>query len=335
MPNRLPFVSREKSRHGKTVWYFRRGKGKRTRLSGLYGSDAFMAAYQAVLSGRAPTPRLRASRGTLAWLVEQWRQSADWHVTSRATKRQRENILHHVIERNGREAFTKVSRKHIIEGRDKRKKTPFAANNFVKTMRALFRWAHDSDLIDTDPARDVRVLRVKTDGFPPWTPEDVSRFQERWPIGSRERLAMELVRHTGLRRGDVVRLGRQHVKDGMAMIRVEKTGVLVYAPFPPELESIVDASPTGDLAFIVTRKKQPMVKESFGTWFGEACRSAGIEKSAHGLRKLAATIIADEGGSEHELQAIFGWQSGRMSQAYTREADKRRLAKRVAERTRK
>jgi integrase len=268
----------------------------------------------------------------LAWLVEQWRQSAEWLLTSQATKRQRENILHHVLERNGNKPFSEITKEHIKTGRKDRLKTPFAANNFVKTMRALFRWAHESDLVDADPAHGVKVLRVKTNGFPPWTADDVALYRDRWAIGTRERLAMELIRYTGLRRGDVVRLGRQHIKDGMAMIRAEKTGVMQYAPFPPELEAIVADSPTGDLAFIATRNKRPMVKEAFGNWFGESCRKAGIEKSAHGLRKLAATTLAEQGGSEHELQAVFGWQSGRMSQTYTREADKQRLAKRAAAR---
>ena len=63
-----------------------------------------------------------------------------------------------------------------------------------------------------------------------------------------------------------------------------------------------------------------MTKESFGNTFREYCEAAGIEKgkSAHGLRKLAATIVADNGGSEHELQALFGWVTNSQSMTYTR-----------------
>ena len=73
-----------------------------------------------------------------------------------------------------------------------------------------------------------------------------------------------------------------------------------------------------------------MVKESFGTWFKNACKAAKVAGSSHGLRKLAATMVADRGGSEHELQALFGWQTGDQSAVYTRNANKRRLAIKAA-----
>ena len=69
-----------------------------------------------------------------------------------------------------------------------------------------------------------------------------------------------------------------------------------------------------------------MTKESFGNWFRKACAAAKVKGSAHGIQKLAATIVADHGGSEHELQVLFGWQTNEQSAVYTKEANKRRLA---------
>ena len=73
-----------------------------------------------------------------------------------------------------------------------------------------------------------------------------------------------------------------------------------------------------------------MVKEGFGNWFREACDAAGVRKSSHGLRKLAATVLANSSGSEHELQALFGWRTNSQSAVYTREANKRQLALQAA-----
>ena len=74
-----------------------------------------------------------------------------------------------------------------------------------------------------------------------------------------------------------------------------------------------------------------MTKESFGNWFGKACRTAGVNKSAHGLRKLAATRLANAGVSEAELDAIMGWTPGSgMSRVYTRNRDTERLARQAA-----
>ena len=59
----------------------------------------------------------------------------------------------------------------------------------------------------------------------------------------------------------------------------------------------------------------------------EACREAGVPGSAHGVRKLAATSMANNGATVPQLEAVFGWTGGRMASWYTRSADRRRLAK--------
>ena len=48
-------------------------------------------------------------------------------------------------------------------------------------------------------------------------------MSERWPIGTRQRVWLDVLIYTGLRRGDAVRFGRQHVRDGIATIKTEKT----------------------------------------------------------------------------------------------------------------
>jgi integrase len=127
--------------------------------------------------------------------------------------------------------------------------------------------------------------------------------------------------------GDAVLLGRQHVRDGMAMIRTEKTGVTVTIPILPALDEILQAGPCGDLAFICGENSGPLTKESFGNVFREACDAAGVAKSAHGVRKIGATRAANNGATVAELEAIFGWQGGGMASLYTRAADRARLAK--------
>ena len=64
--------------------------------------------------------------------------------------------------------------------------------------------------------------------------------------------------------------------------------------------------------------------------FREWCKAAGIDKSAHGLRKLAAAETADGGGSEIELQKAFGWSTMGQSSTYTRNANAEALSKSAA-----
>lgn len=327
MPKRLPYTLREKTRHGKTVWYFRVQDGPRTRLPDEYGSDEFMAAYRAAFAGEKPATKTKEDPRSLNWLLNQYRESSAYRSLSTATRKQRDNIFQHVIDASGTAPYRAVSRKHIVEGRERRAKTPSQAGNFLKAMRGLFRWALESQLIDVDPTLGVKDPKTpKSGGFEAWNDEDVQKYHSRWPLGTKERVWIDVILYTGLRRGDAVLLGRQHIRDGIATIRTGKTGTEVVIPILEPLRRTLEAGPTGDMHFVVGDSGKPLTKESFGNMFRAACNEAGVKKSAHGIRKIAATRAADAGATVAELEAMFGWSGGGMASLYTKTADRRRLA---------
>lgn len=321
---RLQYLHRETNRHGKTVWYVRVGKGPRIRIRSEYGSDQFAAEYQSAINGERPTKA--ASNGTLAWLISRYHESAAWRALSPATRRQRENIFRHIIESAGGEPIRNITRSVIIKGRDRRSATPAQARHFIDTMRGLFRFAVDAELASSDPTAGVIARKPKTKGFPVWTQDEIDAFQNHWPRGTRERLMFDIFLYTGLRRGDAARLGKQHIRNGVLCLDTEKTGTRVTIPILPELQETLDAGPTGDLALIASEYGRGMRKEVVGNLFAKACRAAGIRKSAHGLRKAAATHAANRGATVAQLEAIFGWEGGRMASLYTRSADREALA---------
>ena len=103
--------------------------------------------------------------------------------------------------------------------------------------------------------------------------------------------------------------------------------MIVTIPILPILQRTLDAGPTSELAFICGAKGKPLTKESFGNLFKKACKQAGLPNcSAHGLRKIAATRSAENGATEAQLEAIFGWKGGRMASLYTETANRKRLA---------
>ena len=178
-----------------------------------------------------------------------------------------------------------------------------------------------------------REVIDKTSGFHVWTDDEILKFEERWAIGTRERLAFAVLRYTGLRRGDAVKLGHQHFRDNLIMIVTEKQSQPAYIPVHPELRRIIDASQTGDLTLIVGNSGQAMKKESFGNWFKTACKAAGVPGSAHGLRKAGATRAAEQGATESQLEAIFGWSGGKMAAHYTKTVNRERLAREFQNKT--
>lgn len=330
-PRRPPHLVREKTRHGRMVWYVRVGQGPRVRMSADYGTDQFWRDYRAAIES-APRPQAGPATGTLSWLIAQYVASGEWSDLSAATRKQRHAVYRVVEEKSGTAPLKTIGPGSILAGRDNRRDRPHAANNFVKAMRGLFGWAVSPTrkLVPTDPTKGVSLLSGQNDeaGFHAWTEDELARFEARWPIGTRQRLAFDLLLYTGLRRGDAVKLGRQHVRNGEFTIRTEKTGMLVIAPILPALAASIAATPTGDLSFICTERGTPFTKESFGTWFGKVCREAKCPGSAHGLRKAGARRAAEDGASEPQLNALFGWADGsRESATYTRTASRARMAR--------
>jgi integrase len=332
MPRKLPpFLHREITRHKRPVWYFRRGKGARIRMPGEFNSAEFNSAYDAALMG-ARAARQGPAQGTFAWGLRVYRQSQAWAALSPATQRQRANVFKHIEAALGDSKLKDWKRGDIAAGRDRRAATPAAAGMFVKALRGFFAWALEAGHVTTNPTEGVKIVEVATEGFETWTDDDVAAYRTRWPLGTRQRVAFEVLRETGLRRGDAVRVGRQHVKDGVIRLATEKTGERVALAISNTLAAAIDAGPVGDMTFIVGAGGKPMVKEAFGNVFRAWANEAGVSKSAHGLRKAAATADAMDGYSDAELDAKFGWTGRKMAARYTRSANRERLSLAAAER---
>ncbi len=235
-----------------------------------------------------------------------------------------------MIAAAGNKPFVQITTPAIIAGVERRKDTPAQARHFLDTLRGLFRWAVNAKIAKTDPTAGIEnPQKKKGTGFPAWSEDDVTAFERRWPIGTGERVWLDVLLYTGVRRGDAVVVGRQHMRNGIATLRTEKSQgeMIVSIPILPILQRTLDAGPTGELAFICGTKGKPLTKESFGNLFKKACKQAGLpNRSAHGLRKIAATRAAENGATVAQLEAIFGWKGGRMASLYTETASRKRLA---------
>jgi integrase len=211
---------------------------------------------------------------------------------------------------------------------------PEAANNRVKAIRRLFNWAFECDLVAKNPARDVRYRKNPSQGFHTWTDEEAEQYEARHPIGTKAHLALALLMYTGVRRSDVVLLGRQHARNGRIKFTNYKgrnrKPITVYMPISSELQQVIDSSPTGDLTFLVTAHGKPFSAAGFGNWFKDRCNEAGLSRcSAHGLRKASASRAAENLGTTKELQAIFAWVTTKEPERYTEAANRKKLSERA------
>ena len=182
------------------------------------------------------------------------------------------------------------------------------------------------DMLTTDPLAGVKLTPVKSNGHHTWEAEECAQYEAHHALGTRERLAYELLLQVGHSRCDIVRMGRQHVRNGVLSLHRQKTKVAFDVTVMPMLQAAIDAMPPSDhLMFLVTKFGKPFTAAGFGNWFRDACNAAGLPKrcTSHGLRKAAATRAADRGATTTQLMAWFGWKTTSEAERYTRSADRK------------
>ncbi|MGD9915721.1 MAG: tyrosine-type recombinase/integrase [Rhizobiaceae bacterium] len=331
-------------------FYFRKRGQQKIRLPDEYNSQEFVAAYMACLAGAAlPEERgpARVAHGTLRWLCDQYYQSAEYKLLDARTRRVRSQILaaccKEATKPNGDKQIGDMPLSHFTVKtvrtiRDRKAEKPEAANSRVKALRQVFAWAikPDVDLFRTNPARDIAYFRGMAGGFHSWTIDEVEQFEERHAIGTKARLAMALLLYTSQRRSDVVLFGKQHCRNGVLRFTQQKNRnrnpIKLELPIHPRLQEIINASPCGDMTFLVTEFGNGFTANGFGNWFRKRCNEAGLPHcSAHGLRKAAATRMADKGASEHQIMSVTGHQTSKEVTRYTKAARQRVLARSAVE----
>jgi integrase len=332
---RLRYIHQFRDRHGKIRRYVRLPSRKRVPLKGAPGTDEFMEIYRAALAGEAPRIEIGAKRtrpGTVNAAVIGYFNSSAFQSLAPESRRTRRNILERFRNQHGDKRIALLQRVHIDRMVAAKVGTPATARNFVSALRALMGHCMLEGWRADDPTRSIRLAPVKSEGFPTWTEEDIAKFEAAHPIGSRARLALALLLYTAQRRSDIVRLGRQHIRDGAIHLQQQKTGVVLAIPVHPDLAMVIEETKSEHLTFLTTHGGKTFSAGSFANWFREMCKEAGLRGlSAHGLRKAACRRLAEAGCSANVIAAISGHASLREVQRYTAAADQARMAKAAIE----
>jgi integrase len=355
------YLSCEPDRHGNERLYVRR-HGRRIRIKEKEGTAAFAKAYAAALEALAQ-PVISEKRplaptvikNTLGWLAAKYYASDEFLSLDPESQLTRRRVIDSCLSephtdddpepiRNCPLQF--VTSKKIKRLRDLKAGKPGAANNRRKYLSAMFGWAIEAEHMKSNPARDVRRKKYATNGFYTWTLSDLTAFENRHPIGTKARLALSLLLYLGVRRGDLVRLGDKNIHDalldplqdttcdaGRRVIKFipNKTRyqrlIESEKPILPVLEAVLAASPCGSETFLETEFGNAFTAKGFGNWFRARCDEAGLSKcTAHGLRKIGATLCAEKGATDHQMMAIFDWSTPQQAATYTRAALRRKLA---------
>ncbi|SOR29802.1 Integrase family protein [Methylorubrum extorquens] len=355
MPKRLPKGCIEDTdRHGNVRVYFREKGRPKIRLAGIPWSEPFMEAYRAAVEVRTvapaasdtPAARPAATQGTWRWLCERYFVAPEFTggLDPRTRKVRRallEATFIEPIAPGSAKLFSefpidRMTPKAIRVLRDRRADKREAANGRLKAVRQVFAYGIEAELVEANPAREVPYLTGKTEGFHTWNLDEVAQYVKRHPPGTKAYLALALLLFVGCRRADVVALGRQHIRKGWLRYTQHKnrnrSPVTLDLPVLPILQRAIDAMPAAEsdtpaLAFLTTEYGKAFTANGFGNWFRKRCTEAGLPHcTAHGLRKAGAAIAAENGATENQLMAIYGWTNPKQAALYTRKARQRVLA---------
>jgi integrase len=324
------------------VYFQRHRRGRKVRIRAARDTPEFFAEYHRLLQQSRPADPVSRHplAGTWRWLCVEYFKSPAFKSLDLRTQRVRRGILEHTLNEplrpDAAQTFAampidQMTTKVLRVLRDRKQGLPEAGNSRVKAIRAVFKWAVAEEHASFNPARDLERVRTAGGGWHSWTVEEVQRFEERHPVGTKARLAFSLLMWTGVRRSDVVLLGRQHAHGGWLKFTQFKNRarkpVQVEIPILPALQRALEASPTGDLTYLVTDYGRPFTANGFGGKMRRWCDEAGLsECSAHGLRKASATIAAENGATSQQLMAIFGWLTLAEAERYTAAARRRKMA---------
>ncbi len=329
---KLKYIKSYRDRTGTMRHYFNKRGSDRTALPGLPGSREFMAVYQqcleAILVPAARVKSRRVEKGSMSDLVTRYYNSAVFRNLAPLTQSSYRNEIRKIDEAHGAKPVAMLDRKGIKLLIAKKAETPGAANKLLRTLKMLMKFAIDEEMRADDPTLGVRPLKVPGDGFVAWSEDDIEKFEAKHPVGSKARLAFALCLFTAQRRSDVIRMGRQHIRDNLIAVRQQKTGTYLEIPIHPELANIIDAIPRENMTLLLNEHGGPFKPASFGNWFGDRCREAGLGKgyNAHGLRKAGARRLAEAGCTAHEIMSITGHQTIAEVERYTRAANRTQMA---------
>ena len=332
---RLDNIQAFTDRHGHRRHYYRRRGLKRVALPGQPGSAEFMAAYAeakaldptAADAVRAAAEAQRVKPRSINALIIAYYRTQDFLDLKPSTQANYRNILDRFRAKHGDKGAAGVETHHLeaifmgMAGR------PGAMRNLRRRLNTVFSLAVRLGWRRDNPVRETKAPKNRSQGFIPWSDDEIATYRAFWPSGTRQRRAMELLLCLGQRRSDTRQMGRQHLV-GTNKIKVtqQKGGKPLVIRIHPLLQAEIDQC-QGEMTFVTTAYGAPFSEAGFTAWFVEQAVKAGIpNRTPHGLRKAAGRHLAEAGCTAHQIMSILGHSSLAEAEKYTRSARQEHLA---------
>ena len=333
MPRKLPPHVEKNPVKNKVYLSFRIGKGPRIRLPDDPTSPEFRAAYAAAMTGQTidPRPAMRKDpSGTIGALIASYVKNGSFQTLRATSKKGYLTRLEAIRIKHGHRTVAGMTAELInIRILQPYADRPAAALDTLKKLRILIGHAISIGWLKSDPS--VGIKRPKTKEIRAWTDSELAAFEKRWPIGTKQRTAYALMRNVGTARVDVHGITWAQVDADGVSYRRSKTGVAVESGMQADLRAALDATPRTHVTIINTVFGRPFTVNGFSGFMRDAMTAAGLplDCKPHGLRKSLGRDMADADASAHDIMAQLGHTTLKQAENYTREADRKRGARRA------
>lgn len=350
------FVEKNRSRHGQMRYYFRY-EGKRLgRLPDDPESEEFFKLYRkhrraveqaeaqpAAADAPATLPKV-AQPGTFHFMCTAYLSSDAYTRLDKTTQAKRRQIIDSMLleplspEDPRLFAYMPIAALDVANLevlRDRKRDTPFAADERVKVLGQVFEnaLAHKpKPLVKANLALLVKRYRKKTEGHATIRPDEIASYIEKHGANSKAVLALTILMFTGIRVSDLALLGPQHRRGNTFLFRVFKNRnrrpTTLEIPVHPILDAVLKMHRPKGMNYMITEYGHAFsikgLSQRVSAWFDQA----GLKHlTAHSVRKGLATNIAENEATDLMLEGMFGWTDGKTSKIYTRNAQRARLAR--------
>lgn len=312
---------------------YRVGKGPRTKLPNDPTSDEFKFAYATAVAGEAASRPVMAEDAarSIGALITSYLSSDGFSSLSEGSKSGYRSRLDQIRRDHGHRAVAGLTKDRIEEKILKPlHNKPGAKIDTLKKLRILIRHAKDLKWLAADPSDGIK--RGKSKEIRAWTDTELAAFEKRWPFGTKQRAAYELMLNVGTARVDThLTTWMQADAEDFEYTR-RKTGVPVLVEKADSLRQALAALPRKHVCILTTEYGKPFTVDGFSGWLRAAITSAGIADLScqpHGLRKTFGRLLADAGATAHDIMAAMGHLTLAEAERYTREADRRRGGRRA------
>ncbi|MEM9045026.1 MAG: tyrosine-type recombinase/integrase [Pseudomonadota bacterium] len=311
----------------------RRSRGQSEMMKEEPFSEEFWENYNRLRKGRGSKPSTR----NFETLALSYFESEQYKKLKPRTQKDYRKYIEHIRKIWGDRDPQRLETHHIYELQCANADRWCQANYLVQVLVVLLKHARLIGFLTKsqgNPAKDILLLKQKSDGWEPW-PDDV-RAEFEAVATSRARLVYELCIGTGQRIGDILKMRWDQFQDGAWELTQGKTDKPMLIPLTDRLTACLRAVEREGLTVITGQHGKPASYRSIAEEMRRVKARMNHPEAGkyvtHGLRKNATIELYESGCDDEMVKAVTGHSGVEMLKQYGGRVRQKELATLAQER---